>query len=434
MTYDVKAAAQHPPSQPTPQNTKAASQNHPSQPTTRNTKAAAQCPTYQTTTRNTKAAEQCPPSPTTALMEAMKVIKALQERLGEINEGNKELNAIVTQSAMETKQAGVRKLMNGKNVKPSESVKTKSKSKAVGQSTRKRTEPKKQTQKSVPVALSVEIVESNSSSDDDPVVEADCSFESGETETEIEKEDNEDDSSVGSNVMPSIHRIINGFMNKVGNCTIRIAYDDNPKKIFEDSAAGLVEDDVTGEVLHWIMEKKKSSEKWREQITERINKLKGQDGVFKNWVGWEEYVKEGVEKGILSRNCLSILDDGGGKATARVTTTVVIAESPLQLKRPHCSVHSFKEEGNPKTTTKDKGYILSGVVCEGYGDTLCGMEFVAKISEAIDPNKASIVRQTNPAYWCEVCHLVYCKRCYLKYVNNSTSKGNRKRACLNYST
>jgi hypothetical protein len=78
---------------------------------------------------------------------------------------------------------------------------------------------------------------------------------------------------------------------------------------------------------------------------------------------------------------------------------------------------------------KGKGYILCDVVCKGM-DGKCGKEFVVKENEAVDPTKACVPSGRNPAWWCEVCHVVYCTPCYQKCVSESTTGGTRKRVAM----
>ena len=180
-------------------------------------------------------------------------------------------------------------------------------------------------------------------------------------------------------------------------------------------------------VLHWVMEKKRSEPEWREQVENCIDGMREEDVGYQDWTGWEAYVKDKVEKGKLPPECLSVLEDSGGKKKAkRVVSVDQPKVSPAKDRRPNCIFHGFKEETNKKNAIKGKGGILDDIVCEGINGIECGKEFVFVEADASDPAKACIVGMNNPAWWCNVCNLVLCNTCHASWCDANTMKRGRR--------
>ena len=175
--------------------------------------------------------------------------------------------------------------------------------------------------------------------------------------------------------------------------------------------AHAVQDDEQRHVLHWVMEHKRNDIVWREQVEKRIELMKSDETGYQDWVGWEDYVREKVDSGILKSECLSIMEDAGGKGKSKQSDGVGKGKlkhstcflepriSPAKTnKKKRCMVHGFKEEMEKKTAIKGSGNILDGIVCEGINDNGCGKEFVFKEGEASCQEKACVVCTNNPAF------------------------------------
>jgi hypothetical protein len=243
-------------------------------------------------------------------------------------------------------------------------------------------------------------------------------------------DDNDLDDDSEDNVMPGLKQIVGGFYDKEnGECKMKLKYEDEPNKIVIVAAIAAIEDEYNmfnqRTVLHWIM-KNKRGDKWKKELSTMIESNQNEE-FFPDWVDWDSYVKGKVEEGVLDSKCLVVVSTTNLKGGC----DLVPAESPLQVKKECCVVHSFKEETKKEQARKDKGYILSGVVCQGSNNN-CGNEFVEMESDATDPKKAYIVSRANIAWWCHECHLVYCNPCFQLYCNANTSLGARKRKRLQF--
>jgi hypothetical protein len=147
-----------------------------------------------------------------------------------------------------------------------------------------------------------------------------------------------------------------------------LTYKDNPERGIEVFAGDAVEDDVEHVVLLWIMKNKLKNPLWKVQVERSILKNR-ESGFYGNWISWDDCVKNKVEEGKLSANCLSYMDDGGGKPSGKLSgkykIETMVALSPLKAKKDHCGHCFFKEETDKNMARKKSGYILDGIVCEG---------------------------------------------------------------------
>ena len=224
-----------------------------------------------------------------------------------------------------------------------------------------------------------------------------------------------DDESVGE-----VGRIWDGYITANKICELKITYVKNKKREdFLVTAADAVQDDPTGKVLKWIVENRMNEPLWRDQVTERILKKKD-DEFYPDWVDWETYVREGVEKGRFKKKCLSIFpgEVQPKKGRGRKGYDLEIAESPLKSPaRPPCvGAHYFIEETIKTNATRGGGNWLDDVRCKGYTKE-CGREFVANMCEADCTEKACVIGLRNPAFWCKHCHITLCLPCHTEYLD-----------------
>jgi hypothetical protein len=202
-------------------------------------------------------------------------------------------------------------------------------------------------------------------------------------------------------------------------------------------AADAVEDDPSHHVLKWIIENKKGSKVWRDQVVARIEATL-EKGIYDGWEGWETYIRKRVDDGFLEKKCKLLLEEGRNKRGAKKTYEEIDgAVSPLSIKnlekrRLKCDVtgvHNWKTEGNGAYARKDaiRAYTLTGVVCDGEKEdgTKCGKEFVEKVEDAIDPTRCYVISQKSPCEWCMDCHLALCLPCHGRLL----SKTSMKRCC-----
>ena len=219
------------------------------------------------------------------------------------------------------------------------------------------------------------------------------SFDSNTTITEIEEvfqTDSDSSDSDDGDEYPVVRKIISGYQDKKNKlCMIKLTYEKRPTKVVDCYVGNAVHDDEHHVVLHWVMENKWKAPIWKEQAEVGILNSKSIGGIHKDWVDWTMYVKQKVEDGILTPACLGFLEDGGGKPKSKPISETVEAESPLKEKKTRCNHCFFKEETNKCTAKRSSGYILDGIVCEGYPNS-CGKEFVMFEHEASCKAKALV--------------------------------------------
>ena len=274
-------------------------------------------------------------------------------------------------------------------------------------------------------------------------VTATISFETGTTVTEAEAEALDEDSvddgstsghgSVSSNDAPNVVSVEKGeFNEKTGLCMVSFVYTEKNRTKRNNVTVPVedaVYDDERRKVLHWVMANKKNEPVWREQVERSIKKMQDEKVGYDDWVSWEEYVKAKVDLAQLPKHCLTIFDDSGGKPPAKHQNyDLEVAISPLKKgRKPDCDFHSFKEERDKKWARKGSGFLLDGMICVGIGGSECGKEFVEHKNEATCPEKACVLGEKNPAYWCHVCKLLLCKDCHFSWLSTTTSRRGRKR-------
>jgi len=121
-----------------------------------------------------------------------------------------------------------------------------------------------------------------------------------------------------------------------------------------------------------------------------------------------------------------MVEDGGGKQ-GKKPGFITVSESPIKKKGPHCKVHDFVPECNKQYARKGTGWCLDDIACEGFKKT-CGKEFVERIEEAKLLGNGLVVSLRHPAYWCKVCHLVYCSECYRNMLQDDMAGSSGKLA------
>jgi hypothetical protein len=263
------------------------------------------------------------------------------------------------------------------------------------------------------------------------------SFDSQATETDPEdtpagglvNNDEEDaissNGSEGSDDYPVMLQIEKGFIEKEGmkRCMLSVQYEENGKKgpFRTIPATDAVEDDPSHRVLKWIMENKRCSEIWREQVVGRIQSTMDK-GLYDGWKGWEEYIKRRVDDGFLDVKCNKWLEDGIRGKGKKSYDEVSASESPLKVRdleklKAICQrtgVHDFKTEGNGAYARKggQKAYILTNVFCDGVEGRKCGKEFVEKMEDAVNPLLCYVITEKTPCKWCKDCKLSLCVACH----------------------
>jgi hypothetical protein len=168
-------------------------------------------------------------------------------------------------------------------------------------------------------------------------------------------------------------------------------------------------DDAEYKVLRWIVKNKSKSPIWRDQVTTAIqSSLHDNVTFFKDWVGWESFVKK------MDEESVSVDGDGGGKRKAKKLCEkpgcIYELGSPLKWKKNPCTVHDWKPETNKAAARKETGNYLDNIKCEGYNKK-CEREFVEELHLAKE-GMGIVVSLKKPAYWCQDCKLVYCFDCH----------------------
>jgi hypothetical protein len=265
------------------------------------------------------------------------------------------------------------------------------------------------------------------------------SFDTGTTETEPEDDvamwgqgsDEEEggissSSSVSSNEYPVMIKIRGGFVEKEGErrCMLTIQYEADLKEgLFRNIPARLaVEDDPSHRILKWIIENKRRSAVWRDQVVAGIEATLDK-GLYEGWEGWEPYIRKRIEDGFLAEKCRRWLEGGSHREARRTYVEVDATESPVKKKdlkkrEAICNVtgvHDWKTERNGAYARKGgkKALTLTGVTCDGVeGKMICGKEFVEKLEDAINPGWCIVVSNKTPCKWCKDCKMALCVPCH----------------------
>lgn len=224
-----------------------------------------------------------------------------------------------------------------------------------------------------------------------------CASNEGEDEELLEEE------------VPVVRKVHSGRVHNIGGvprCMVRLSYEGKDKEIRLEAADGVVLDDPEYKVLLWIIKNKKEEPIWREQLTKAIvGSKKDKVTFFRDWEDWDTFVRK------WDAELEQMEEDGGGGKGARKPGCTLELGSPLRKKLAPCKIHDFVPEANKKYARKQTGWCLDDIVCDGY-KRKCGKEFVEHLHEAKVPGNGLVVSVKMPAYWCKVCHLVYCHKCY----------------------